>query len=109
MLESLLLHGNLAQMLVEWQALGLLLTQIHSFGGYVLDFLLHNCLSISMTNTLFLKGSLLSENSGDSVSCGERLCTYVYESFSYVEAPFLVMKHKVINLSGSKKQKNVGT
>lgn len=83
--------------------------QIRSFEGYVLGFLLHNCLPISTTTTLFLKGSLLSETSGDSVSCGERLCTYVYESFSYVEAPFLVVKHKVINLRGSKKQKNLGT
>lgn len=62
-----------------------------------------------MTNIFYLKGSALSEISGDSASCGEWLHAYVYESFSHMEAPLLVEKCKVINLSGYKKENNLWT
>lgn len=67
-------------MLVQWQPLGLLLTQISLFRGNNLGFLLYSCLLVSTTNALFLKGSMLSEARGSSVLCDELLC--VYESFS---------------------------
>lgn len=88
-------------MLVQWQPLGLLLTQISLFRGNNLGFLLYSCLPVSTTNTL-LKGACC-------LKPGAAVFSVMNYFVSMRAFPCGAEKHKVINLSGSKKEDNLGT